>query len=169
VKTGCLLSALGRHLYLRRKCPLSRVKRTSECSRLVQSGKPGRFSPGQRCLLRFIGIPPRRPCAASLQGCQRSSFVARARSRTYSRGARPPRTPLPCHSWLVLLPSRGQRAKPFHAPFSSKAKRGQGNDVFTTSSCALSGAKRTPPRLGMLSAYDPKRARDVSSTLNNAV
>jgi hypothetical protein len=53
------------------------------------------------CSLRFIGIPLRRPCAASLQRCQRNSFGAPARSRTCSQGARPPQTLSPC-SWLVL-------------------------------------------------------------------
>ena len=75
------------------------------------------------CSLRFIGIPLRRPCAASLQQrCQRNSFGAPARSRTCSQGARPPQTLSPC-SWLVLLPVMANEPSLFSTSFSSKARR----------------------------------------------
>ena len=74
------------------------------------------------CSLRFIGIPLRRPCAASLQRCQRNSFGAPARSRTCSQGARLPQTLLPC-SWLVLLPVMANEPSLFSTSFSSSARR----------------------------------------------
>jgi hypothetical protein len=74
------------------------------------------------CSLRFIGIPLRRPCAASLQRCQRNSFGAPARSRTCSQGARLPQTLSPC-SWLVLLPVMANEPSLFSTSFSSKARR----------------------------------------------
>ena len=89
------------------------------CPLLTQSGH---LLCTAECSLRFIGIPLRHPCAASLQRRQRNSFGAPARSRTCSQGARPPQTLSPC-SWLVLLPVMANEPSLFSTSFSSKARR----------------------------------------------
>ena len=126
------------------------------------------------CSLRFIGIPLRRPCAASLQRCQRNSFGAPARSRTCSQGARPPQTLSPC-SWLVLLPvmaaSQGFSQRLSLAKQDGGGKRSQliskWSAGYLTGSlwsrrdhaceCPFRGVKRTWLGPVAMSANDPKR------------
>src|SRR5262249_23945638 len=51
----------------------------------------------------------------------------------------------------------------FSTPFSSKARRGAGNDALTTSSCPLLGVKRTCRLHCKMSAFDPKRTFRIYS------
>jgi hypothetical protein len=69
-----------------------------------------------------LRTPPRRPCAASLQGYQCNNFVAPVRSRTCSQVARPPKTPLPCHSWLVPLPVMANVSRPQNSSNTSMGR-----------------------------------------------